>query len=164
MAFEVTMSGFLFATDTIVHPTPVHAELARLFGLGPLAASLVLIVLTTAGTLLGRWLWALGLRYLDKTLYGGWHIKVSGGKSGRAWHMPLDTDIIRALKNGHFVTFKRDLGTILSGEGVLDFSLGVSQESPLSAAPPQASGLTINPGKRVIEMDFSPAGTKKRTI
>jgi len=139
----------------------IQAELNRLFGMGPVAAALIVVALTTFGALLAGRLWTLFVWLYERYRYGGWQIRVSGGKTGRAWHMPLDTEIVKSLRTGRYVAFKRDLGTILSGEGNLDFSLGVPLDQPLSNAPPRATGLRIDQVKRVIEMCFptaSPAG------
>ena len=145
----------LFAADPAVS-AGIQAELIRLFGFGPKTAALILLAFTTFGSLLGGRLWALLVWVYERYRYGDWQIKVSGGRSGRVWHMPLDVEIVKAYRTGHYVTFKRDLGTILSGEGNLDFSLGVPQSEPLRFAPPTATGLAIDPARRTITMTFAP--------
>ncbi len=144
-----------FAEDPVVSDH-IQAELIRLFGFGPKTAAMLLLAFSTFGSMLGSWLCAVVMRASDRYWYGGWQIKVSGGNSGRAWHMPLDIEVVKALETDKYVAFKRDLGTILSGEGHLDFSLGVDQTQPLCLAPPIAKGLEIDRVKRVITMTFPP--------
>jgi hypothetical protein len=135
----------------------VQEHLVRVFGMGRVTAALLILALTTFGSLLGSYLWSQLVRLHDHFRYGGWTIRVRGGRSGRAWHMPLDTAIARSLGRANYVLFKRDLGTVLSGEGNVDFTLGVPQAEPCRHAPPQAPGLTIDFKNRTIEMDFTPA-------
>jgi hypothetical protein len=132
----------------------LQGELMRRFGFDPIVASLVVVAASALGSLLARWLGSLALSLWERHRYGGWVMRVSGGKSKRCWHMPLDIAIVKSLQTRQYVAFKRDLGTILSGEGSLDFSLGVDQSEPLRAAPPRAKGLVIDFQKRVIEMVF----------
>jgi hypothetical protein len=153
------MFSMLLALETSSPASPgVQGELVRLFGLHPVVAGLLVIGLTavgsTLGSILARWLWDRVVRRWEWRCYGGWELRVSGGKSGRNWHMPLDIDIVKALKTRRYVAFKRDLGTTLSGEGIVDFTLGVDQQQPLRAAPPQATGLKIDFARRLIEMVF----------
>lgn len=150
--------SFLLAQVPSTPAAPgLQGELVRRYGFDPLLAGLIMLVATTAGSMLARWLWVVLVAGWQQYHYGGWVLRVSGGKTGRVWHMPIDLDIIKALKQNRYVTFKRDLGTMLSGEGQVDFSLGVDQGQPLRSAPSQATGLSIDMQRRVIEMRFQPA-------
>ena len=84
-------------------------------------------------------------------------IAVSGGKSGRNWHAPLETDLIRLFMKKKYFAFKRDLSTIISGEGQLDFSFGVPVTEPVRASPPEAPGLAIDVAARTITVDYAKA-------
>jgi hypothetical protein len=141
--------------EALTPQADVQLHLVRVFGMGRVTAAVLVVALTTFGALLGSYLWSLLVRLHDHFRYGGWVIRVRGGRTGRAWHMPLDTAIARSLGSGNYVAFKRDLGTVLSGEGNVPFSFGMPLTEPCRQALPQAPGLTIDFARRVIEMNFA---------
>lgn len=126
------------------------------------AVALVVVAVVSAVTsfvfsFLGRLTWLGFQKWWERRRYGRWKVVVSGGKSGRHWHAPLDKEIVRHLLKGNYVTFKRDLGTIISGEGNLNFSFGVSIGEPVTDQPPEAPGLLIDRPARTITIDFAKA-------
>lgn len=138
-----------FATDT-----GIQAEMIRLFGFGPKFAALIVLILSMFGSLLAGRLWSLIVWFYESSRFGGWQIRVRGGRSGREWHMPLEAEIVKALLTGRYIAFKQALGAIVSGEGTVNFQLGFDVTQPLTAAPPTAPGLAIDCAGKMIVMDF----------
>jgi hypothetical protein len=127
--------------------------LAQLIGqqlqVNPFAALVVVVALTFAA----QWIWGGLVKLWDRWRYGNWRIIVTGGNSGRDWHAPLDKEIVRNLIKRNYFIFKRDLGTVISGEVTLSFSFGVPVSEPLDHKPPVAPGLTIDYTTRTIAVD-----------
>lgn len=132
-------------------------QLGAQFQLDPLTALAVVAITSALFGFLGKMAWTGVVKLWESRRYGRWKIEVSGGKSGRNWHAPLETDLIKLFKKKKYFAFKRDLGTILSGEGQLDFSFGVSPTEPAKATPPTAPGLTIDEAARTITIDYAKA-------
>jgi hypothetical protein len=154
---------YLFAAGS--QTMGLQSQLIDRFGFYPILASLIILIWTGVGSFVGsmsaRLIWTKIVAYHKRKSYGGWTMRVSGGKSGRTWHAPIDIDLIRSLKTQWFAAFKRDLGTMLSGEGIVNFSLGVNQDQALRAAPPRATGLRIDEQAKVIEMIFPPSSDSR---
>jgi len=144
--------------------TVVQEELVKLYGLPLWAAALLVIVATAIGSILARLLWAWLVKLRERYWYGGWVLKVSGGKSGRAWHVPLESEIIKQYKTGKYFAFKQSLGVALMGDGYVDFTFGVDQTKKVQAAPPQATGLLIDEKARVIQMSYPAKQTNRSPV
>jgi hypothetical protein len=127
----------------------------QLLQVDPVVAVAVVAIVSYCFGLIGRLSWT-GLVWLyEWKRYGGWAVEVIGGTSGRRWHAPLDLDIIRHLKRRNYFAFKRDLGTIISGEGQFNFTFGVPVTDPIARMEPTAHGLVIDHDRRRITIDYT---------
>jgi hypothetical protein len=116
----------------------------------------IISTISVAFTFVGRMAWVGCVWVFENIRYGGWTIIVKNGKSNRNWKTYVDKDIIKNYKNKNYVVFKQNLGTMISGDGNLNFSFGVPIDStPTLRTPPQALGLTIDEKKKLIEVDFA---------
>ena len=119
----------------------------------------VLIIISAVSMVFGfagSWIQKSVSNAWKKRRYGGWVIEVRNGSSGRNWHAPVDLDIIEKLKKQEYTGFKRDLGTLLSGERQLKFTFGGPITEPLSSKEPIADGLVIDHEKKLILVDCQP--------
>ena len=117
----------------------IAQQLGPQLQVNPVIALAVVAVFSVAFGFVGKMLWTGVVKLWERRRYGRWKIVVSGGKSGRNWHAPLETDLIRLFMKKKYFAFKRELGTIIGGaEGNLDFTFGVPVTDPLGSAPPVA--------------------------
>jgi hypothetical protein len=135
-------------------PTDLYERLVEQLGFDPIwAGALGLVV-----SMLSRLLWIYAVRVREMRRYGGWVLKVAGGKTGRSWHTPVDIDLIKALKTKRYLAIKRDLGTMLSGEGMIDRWYGELDPMSLRLRGPRSARPRAD-SRRIVLVECAGSGT-----